>query len=87
MIARDHEVVLMLPMQCRAGRGLLNWTQRELAEAASVGLSTVQNYENELRSTAPENQAAIQRALEQAGIEFIAAKAGKGVGVRLRKDA
>jgi transcriptional regulator with XRE-family HTH domain len=74
---------MMLPMQCRAGRGLLNWTQRELAEAASVGISTVQNYENELRSTAPGNQAALKRALEQAGIEFIPARNGKGVGVRL----
>lgn len=74
----------MLPMQCRAGRGLLNWTQRDLAEAASVGISTVQNYENELRATAPDNQAAMQRALEQAGIDFIAAKGGKGVGVRLK---
>ncbi len=74
----------MLPMQCRAGRGLLNWTQRDLAEAASVGISTVQNYENELRATAPANQTAMQRALEQAGIEFISARIGKGVGVRLR---
>jgi transcriptional regulator with XRE-family HTH domain len=72
-------------MQCRAGRGLLNWTQRELAEAAKVGLSTVQNYENELRATAPDNQAAIQGALEHAGIEFIPARNGKGVGVRMRK--
>jgi hypothetical protein len=33
-----------------------------------------------------DNLAAIRRALEEAGVEFITAKNGKGVGVRLRVE-
>lgn len=38
------------------------------------------------RTPIPNNLAAIRRALEDAGVEFIAARNGKGVGVRLSKD-
>jgi transcriptional regulator with XRE-family HTH domain len=76
----------ILPKQSRAARGLLNWTLADLASAASLGLSTVKNYENSLRDTTPANLIAIRRALEEAGVEFIPAKNGRGVGVRLRED-
>ncbi|PSJ19972.1 transcriptional regulator, partial [Halomonas sp. ND22Bw] len=33
--------------QCRAARGLLNWTQAELAAAASVGVVTVRQFEGQ----------------------------------------
>lgn len=72
------------PQQSRAARGLLNWTLADLAEAASLGLSTAKNFENALRDTTAANLIAMRRALEDAGIEFIPAKGGKGVGVRLR---
>jgi hypothetical protein len=74
-----------LPRQSRAARGLLNWTLADLAGASSLGLSTVKNFENSLRETTPANLIAIRRALEDAGVEFIPAKNGKGVGVRLRE--
>ena len=74
----------ILPQQSRAARELLNWTQADLADAAKVGLSTVKNFEGTLRVTLPANLNAIQRALEAAGIEFIPAKGGKGIGLRLR---
>jgi transcriptional regulator with XRE-family HTH domain len=71
------------PNQCRAGRGLLDWTQADLADAAGVGLSTIKNFEGERRVTTAANLAAIRKALEDAGVEFIPARNGKGVGVRL----
>jgi transcriptional regulator with XRE-family HTH domain len=71
--------------QCRAGRALLQWSQTQLAEAAGVGLSTVNDFEIEKRESRSNNLSAIRRALEDAGIEFIAARNGKGVGVRLRE--
>jgi transcriptional regulator with XRE-family HTH domain len=70
--------------QSRAARGLLDWTQAGLAKAATLGLSTVKNFESDRRETTPANMNAIRRALEDAGVEFIMAKNGKGVGVRLR---
>jgi transcriptional regulator with XRE-family HTH domain len=72
--------------QSRAGRGLLNWNQNQLADAANIGRATIRRFEAGRRTPIPNNLAAIRRALEDAGVEFIPAKAGKGVGVRLRKD-
>jgi transcriptional regulator with XRE-family HTH domain len=72
--------------QSRAARGLLKWSQRQLADESGVGLSTVAEFENDKREPWLGNLAAIRRALEDAGVEFIPAKGGKGVGVRLRAD-
>jgi transcriptional regulator with XRE-family HTH domain len=72
--------------QSRAARGLLGWTQQSLADAANVSLTTIQFFETNKREPIPNNLAAIRRALEAAGVEFIAAKGGKGVGVRLARE-
>jgi hypothetical protein len=76
----------ILPQQSRAARGLLDWTPADLADASSLGLSTVKNFEGSLRDTTTANLIAIRRSLEDAGVEFIPAKNGKGVGVRLRNQ-
>ena len=60
----------------------MGWSARELAEAANIGLSTVQRVEAGGVIT-PANMDAIQRALEAAGVEFIAENGG-GAGVRMR---
>jgi transcriptional regulator with XRE-family HTH domain len=73
------------PAQCRAARGLIEWSQRDLAEAAQVGLSTVRNFESGRSVPVTNNLFAIRRALESAGVEFIAENGG-GAGVRLRKS-
>jgi transcriptional regulator with XRE-family HTH domain len=72
--------------QSRAARGLLGWTQQSLADAANVSLATIQFFETSKREPIPNNLAAIRRALEEAGVEFIPAKNGKGIGVRLREE-
>ena len=66
---------------CRAARGLLNWTQAQLAEIARVGLGTVKNFEAGRSLPAGENLLAMQRALEAAEVEFLPDGA-----VRLRPD-
>jgi DNA-binding transcriptional regulator YiaG len=55
---------MLTPAQCRAARGWLNWTQAELAKSANVGLSTVRDFESEVRTPIQNNLAAIRRALE-----------------------
>lgn len=70
--------------QCRAARGLLGISQRELAEAASVSLSAVLDFETATRSPRPATLAALRRAFEEAGVVFIPANGG-GQGVRLLK--
>ncbi|QPC90312.1 transcriptional regulator [Mesorhizobium sp. INR15] len=69
----------MSPAQCRAARSLLDWTQPKLAERASIGLSTVVDFERKRRTVSGDAVAAIRAALEAAGVEFI-----NGTGVKLR---
>jgi transcriptional regulator with XRE-family HTH domain len=59
----------MTPAQCRAARGLLNWSEDRLASAAGIKISVVQDFEKDKavpRATAQ----LLQRAFEAAGIEF-----------------
>jgi transcriptional regulator with XRE-family HTH domain len=74
----------MTPAQCRAARALLDWTQPELASTAAIGLSTVVDFERVRRIVSNEAMAAIQRALEAAGVIFTPEN-GDGPGVKLRK--
>lgn len=73
--------------QIRAARGLLGWSQADLATAADIGLSTVKRMEASagLLQAHGGNIWAVQQALEKAGIVFLQAGAGEGPGVRLRE--
>lgn len=73
----------MTPAQCRAARGLVDWSQAELASAANVGLSTLRNFEAGRSAPMANNLSAIRTALEEAGVLFIEQN-GNGPGVRLR---
>ncbi len=72
----------MTPEQSKAARALIGMTQPQLAKASGLGLSTIVDYEKTRRKVAPDSVAAIQNALEKAGIEFISPNGG-GAGVRL----
>jgi DNA-binding transcriptional regulator YiaG len=80
-----QNVDVMSPAQCRGARAILDMTQPELARAASLGLSTVVDFERRRRDVSNEAIYAIRRALESAGIEFIDENGG-GPGVRLKKS-
>lgn len=62
----------MSPEQVRAARNWLAWTQAELAAKASVGLSTLKDYESGKRVPIANNLEAIKKALESGGIVFTA---------------
>jgi transcriptional regulator with XRE-family HTH domain len=55
-----------LPAQSRGARGLIQWSQTQLAKKAGVSLSTVADFENGRRLPIPNNLAAIRKALEVA---------------------
>jgi transcriptional regulator with XRE-family HTH domain len=76
----------MLTAQLRSARGLLGWSQSETAKAAGVGVSTLKNFEAGKSTPIGNDLAAIRRALELAGVEFIEPNGG-GPGVRPRKEA
>ena len=72
--------------QLRAARALLKWSAQDVADAAQLGVATIRRAESEdgeIGAT-PANAAAIRRALESAGVQFIAENGG-GAGVRLSK--
>lgn len=73
------------PAQCRAARGLLHIRQRELAEAAEVGMRTIADFEREFeRELNIVTLKAIRAALEAKGVIFLDSN-GEGPGVRLKK--
>ena len=76
--------IMVTPEQCRAARGLLGWSQQELAEKAHVGVVTVHQLEAAGSRPRQATLEVIRRAFESAGVEFIDENGG-GPGLRLRK--
>jgi DNA-binding XRE family transcriptional regulator len=72
------------PEQCRAARGLLDWTQEELAEKANVSRSTIRDFENGRHCLHPTTAAQVVTALEKGGALLIPSGEA-GPGVRLQK--
>jgi transcriptional regulator with XRE-family HTH domain len=70
--------------QSRAARGLLAWTQKELAARAGVGIVTVQQLEAQISQPRRATLDVIRRAFEAAGVELIDENGG-GPGVRLKE--
>ena len=70
---------MMSPSQSRAARALLAMTQPQLAHAAGVGLSTVVDFERQRRRVSNDAIAAMQSALEKAGIVFTGVGSSEGV--------
>lgn len=74
-------VTAINPAQCRAARAMLRLGIRDLAKKAKLSPSTVSLFEAEKSAPTLATLRAIQRVLEEAGLEFLNDKAP---GVRLR---
>jgi predicted transcriptional regulator len=70
--------------QCRAARGLVGWSQQELAKNAGVGTVVIHQLESGTSQPRRATLDVVRRAFEAAGVEFIDENGG-GAGVRLRK--
>ena len=57
--------------QSKMARAGLGWSISQLATSARVGVATVARFEIGKGQTIPATLAAIQRALEAAGVEFL----------------
>ncbi len=60
----------MTPAQCRAARAMLDWSQPQLAWAAKVSPSTLRDFETGKRKPIANNVAALEAALNKAGVIF-----------------
>ena len=79
---------ILLPAQCRGARGLLGWSQGELAERAGVSRSTIKDFETERHALHHSTERLLIEALEAGGATLIApgvdsGEAGPGVRLRL----
>ena len=74
---------ILLPAQSRGARGLLGWSQGDLADRAGVSRSTVKDFETERHALHHSTERLLIGALEAGGVMLIPADEA-GVGVRLK---
>ena len=77
---------MVTPAQCRAARGLLDWSQQDLASQAGVGIVTVRQLEAGVNEPRRSTLEVVRQAFERAGVEFIDQNGG-GYGVRLKRPS
>jgi transcriptional regulator with XRE-family HTH domain len=58
------------PAQCRAARGLLNWSQPDLANKSGMHVQTICAFENETGTPTKSTLEKMTKAFEYSGIEF-----------------
>ena len=78
---------MIVAKQVKAARVMIDFSQDDLAHAAGLSIPTIQRMETSkgpVRGHAV-NVWKLQKALEDAGIEFIDADKDRGPGVRLRR--
>ncbi|KQT82513.1 hypothetical protein ASG48_15705 [Aurantimonas sp. Leaf443] len=66
-----NEKTALKPELCRGARGLLDWTQSDLAETAGVSRSTIRDFECGRHELHRATEAAVLSALTTAGIRFV----------------
>jgi DNA-binding XRE family transcriptional regulator len=75
---------ILLPAQCRGARGLLSWSQGDLADKAGVSRSTVKDFETERHALHHSTERLLIEAIEAGGVSLIFAdEAGPGVRLKL----
>ncbi len=76
---------LITTSQIRAARALIRWSANDLSDKCGIGISTIKRLEimNGVPNVNVSTMIAIQRALEEAGIEFIGSPDDRP-GVRLK---
>ena len=82
-----NAALMITAAQCRAARGLLDWSQDDLAFMAGVGVVTVRHLEAGKGQPRYATLDVIRRAFETNGVLFTRADANGGPGVRLKKES
>lgn len=77
---------LCSPSQLRAARGLLDWSQPDLAEHSGVSVGTIKTFEKGRSEPKRPTLIAWRNAFAQAGVVFTYDDEAGGEGVRFRKE-
>lgn len=62
---------MITSQQVRAGRALVNWSQKELSSRSGVSLNAINNFEREIVAPRHDTLFSLRKTLEEAGLEFI----------------
>jgi len=77
--------MLLHPEQCRAARGLLCWTQDQLAAASGVSRSTIKDFESHRHQLHRSSEAMLIAAFAEGGVELLFDdNANHGMGVCMK---
>ncbi|MEZ2129932.1 MULTISPECIES: helix-turn-helix domain-containing protein [unclassified Sinorhizobium] len=80
IMGQGNKVMILTPALCRAARGLLDWTQSDLADKAAISRSTIRDYEGRHRDIHRATEAQLRLAFENGGVAFVELE-GLGWGV------
>jgi hypothetical protein len=69
--------------QCRAARAVIEWSQSQLSQSASIDVQTIADFEKRFRAADETTRRRLRATLEAAGVVFIAENGG-GAGARLK---
>lgn len=73
---------MITPAQCRAARGLVNYSQEDLAKRLRASTATIEAFEAGTKHLSINDLRIVRTALERLGIRFIDADPTGGDGVR-----
>ncbi|MBW9116991.1 helix-turn-helix transcriptional regulator [Rhizobium cauense] len=70
-MGQEINAKILTPALCRAARGLLDWTQIDLADRSGVSRSTVRDYEGNRHDIHRATEAQMRLAFENGGVAFV----------------
>jgi DNA-binding XRE family transcriptional regulator len=71
IMGQGAKETILTPALCRAARGLLDWTQVDLADHAAVSRSTIRDYEGKHHELHRATEAQLRLAFENGGVLFL----------------
>lgn len=77
---------MLTPEVCRAARGLLGWTLRQLSQASGVGIMTISAFERGSRPAYASTLTKLSEAFEREGVELILEPRRVGAATTRRED-
>ena len=66
----SNKYIIILPIQCKAARELLEWKQEDLSKSAKIAKETIGKFERKISNPTLKTLINIKETFEKAGIKF-----------------